>query len=47
MERKDFPDYDVLAAMMASALMKLLTHMHFRKRVTVEEQRAQKDDRFL
>ena len=34
--------------MIASALRKLLgKHVHFRKRVGVEEQRAQKDDRFL
>ena len=45
--RTDFPDYDMFDAMIASALKKLLTHVHFRKRVSVEEQRAQKDDRFL
>ena len=45
--RKDFPDYDVLDAMIASALKKLLTHVHFQRRVSDEEQRAQKDDRFL
>ena len=33
--------------MIASALEKLLAHVHFRKRESVEEQRAQKDDRFL
>ena len=44
--RTDFPDYDILYAMIASALKKLLnTHIHFRKRVSVEEQRAQKSDR--
>ena len=36
----------MLDAMIASALKKLLTRVHFRKRVSVEEQRAQKDDRF-
>ena len=46
-ERTDFSDYDMLDAMIASALKKLLTHVHFRKRVSVEEQRAQKYDRFL
>ena len=45
--RTDFPDYDMLDAMIASALKKLLTHVHFRKRVNVEEQRAQNSDRFL
>ena len=33
--------------MTASALKKLLTCVHFRKRVSVEERRSQKDDRFL
>ena len=45
--RTDFPDYDMLDAMIASALKKLLTTVHFRKRVSVEEQRAQTYDRFL
>ena len=48
MWRTDFPDYDMLDAMIAAALKKLLnTHVHFRKRVSVEEHRAQIDDRFL
>ena len=46
--RTDFPDYDMLDAMIASALKKLLnTHVHFRKRVSVQEQRAQTYDRFF
>ena len=46
--RNDFPDYDMLDAMIASALKRLLDkHVHFRKRGSVEEQRAQKYDRFL
>ena len=46
--RIDFPDFDMLDSMIASALTKLLfTQIHFRKRVSVEEQRAQKHDRFL
>ena len=45
--RTDCSDYDMLDAIIASALKKLLTHVHFRKRESVEEQRAQKDDRFL
>ena len=46
--RNDFPDFDMLDAMIASALEKILnTQVHFRKRVSVEEQRAQKHDRFL
>ena len=47
-ERTDSPDNDMLDAMVASALKKLLDrHVHFRRRVSVEEQRAQKYDRFL
>ena len=46
--RTDFPDFDMLDAMIASALKKLLnTQIHFRNRVSVEEHRAQKSDRFL
>ena len=37
----------MLDAMIASALKKLLTSVHLRKRASVEEQCAQKDDRFL
>ena len=45
--RNDFTDYDMLDATIASALKRLLnTQIHFRKRVSVEEQRAQKYDRF-
>ena len=43
-----FPDFDMLDVMIASALKKLLnTQSNFRTRVSVEEWRAQKDDRFL
>ena len=46
--RTEFPDFEMLDAMIASALKKLLnTQIHFRKRVSVEEQRAQKHHRFL
>ena len=44
--RNDFPDYGLLDAMIASALGKLPnTQSHFRKRVSVEEHRAQKHNR--
>ena len=47
-ERTDFPDFNMIDAMIASALKKLLnTQIHFRRRVGVEEHRAQKHDRFL
>ena len=46
--RNDFPDYDMLDAMIASALKRLLNkHIHFRNKASVEEQRPQKYDRFL
>ena len=46
--RRDFHDYAMLDAMIASALKRLLdNHIRIRKRVNVEEQRAQKYDRFL
>ena len=45
--RTDFPDDDLLDAMIECALKKLLIHCaHFRKLASVEEQRAQKYDRF-
>ena len=45
---KDFPGYDELNMMMASALKKCYEKQtHFRKKVRIEEQRAQKNDRFL
>ena len=46
--RRDFPDCEMLDALIASALKSLLDkHVHFPKRVSVDEQRAQKYDRFL
>ena len=46
--RKDFPDFEMRDAKIASALKRLLDkHIHFRKRVSVEERRAQNFDRFL
>ena len=45
--RTDFSDIDMLDAMIAPALKRRLDkHIHFRKRVGVEEQRAQTFDRF-
>ena len=46
--RTDFPDCGMLDVMIASALKKILnSHIQFLKRICVEEQRAQKYDRFL
>ena len=45
---KDFPDCEELDLMMASALKRCyVKQTHFRKKISVEEQRAQKDNRFL
>ena len=43
--RTDYPDHDMLDAMIASALKKLFdSHVRFRQNSNVEEQRAQKYD---
>ena len=43
----EIADFNMIDAMIVSALKKLLnTQTHFRKRVSVEEQRAQEHDRF-
>ena len=45
---KDFPDYEELDLMMASALQRCHDKQtRFRKKISVEEQWAQKDNRFL
>ena len=41
------PDFEVLDAKIASALNKIIHNSHFKRRVTLEEQKAQKEDRFL
>ena len=43
----DFPDFEMHDAKIASALKKISSSVHFRRRVSVKEQRAQKHDRFL
>ena len=46
--RKDFPDYEKLDSMTAAAVKRCYDmHTLFRKKIGVEEQRAQKDNRFL
>ena len=45
---KDFPDYEELALMMAAALKRCYDKQtQLRKKICVEEQRAQKENRFL
>ena len=41
------PDFEVLNARIASALNSIIHHSHFKRRVGLEEQKAQKQDRFL
>ena len=42
-----FPDFEMLDARTAFALNKIIQNSHFKKKVSREEQKAQKDDRFL
>ena len=44
--RRDFNDFEMLDAKMASALKKIISSVHFRRRVSVDERRAQISDRF-
>ena len=41
------PDFEVLDARTASALNKIIHSFHFKRRISLEEQKAQKQDRFL
>ena len=41
------PDLEVLDARIASALNRIIHNSHFRRRISLEEQEAQKQDRFL
>ena len=44
---KNFLNGERLDAKIASALNKITQHSHFKKKVSLEEQRVQKEDRFL
>ena len=44
---KDYQDFEMLDAKIASALNKIIQNCQFKKKVSLEEQKAQKDDRFL
>ena len=44
---KNFPNFEMLDAKIASALNKIIQNSYFKKKVSLEEQKAQKDDRFL
>ena len=41
------PNFEVLDARIASALNKIIHNSHFRRRISLEELKAQKQDRFL
>ena len=44
---KNFPNFEMLDAKIASALNKIIQNSQFKKKVSLEEQKAQKEDRFL
>ena len=46
-EGTHYPKFEVLDARIASALNKIIQNFHFKKKDSLEEQRAQKEDRFL
>ena len=41
------PNFEVLDARIASALTRIIHNSHFKRRISLEEQKAQKQDRFL
>ena len=41
------PDFELLDARIASALNKIIQNTRFKKKVSLEEMKAQKEDRFL
>ena len=41
------PNFEVLDARIASALNKIIHNSHFKRKIILEEQKAQKEDRFL
>ena len=44
---KNFPNFEMLDARLASAMNEIIQNSHFKKKVSLEEQKAQKEDRFL
>ena len=46
-EGKGFPNFEMQDARIASALNKIIENSDFKKKVCLEEQKAQKEDRFL
>ena len=46
-EGKDFPNFEMLDAKIASSLNKTIQNSYFKKNFSLEEQKVQKEDRFL
>ena len=46
-EGEDFPNFELLDTRIASGLNRIIQTSHFKKMVSLEEQKAQKEDRFL
>ena len=44
---EDFPNFEMLGSKIASALNKIIQNSQFKKKVILEKQKAQKEDRFL
>ena len=44
---KDLPNFEMLDAKMASGLNKIIQNSQFKKKVSLEEQKTQEEDRFL
>ena len=44
---KNFPNFEMLDAKSASALNKIIQNSQFKKKVSLEEQKDKKEDRFL
>ena len=44
---KNFLNFEMLDAKIASALNKIILNSHFKKKVSLDEQKAQREDRFL
>ena len=44
---KNFPNFELLDARIASALNKIIQNSYFQKKVSLEELKGQKEDRFL
>ena len=44
---QNFPNFEMLDAKVASAVKKIMQNSHFKKKVSLVEQEANKEDRFL